>query len=250
MPIVRNRFSKRAGGHSGPPLRRGCVVSLIFKTKQPHIAMRGGMWSGWAASRTFQPTGECKQVDIRRLAGRVPSTMVITSKSLPNDPVVTIGDGRPTWPPDVTAKPSRTDRSMGFRVTSGDLGTHAMHPPRKRESIGTNATHPPGKRIIHINKCQDRIDTRGRIRRSAPTQRICPMVRDSKFGNGIFVTSGEIGACAMHPPGKRSNNINVQPIGIDTRGRTRRSAPTRSSCRKPYIQDETNGQRDARWNVE
>ncbi len=34
----------------------------------------------------------------------------------------------------------------------------------------------------------------------------------------------------MHPPGKRSNNINVQPIGIDTRGRTRRSAPTRRIC--------------------
>jgi hypothetical protein len=36
-------------------------------------------------------------------------------------------------------------------VTSGDLGTHAMHPPRKSESIGTNAMHPPRKRNIDIN---------------------------------------------------------------------------------------------------
>ena len=59
----------------------------------------------------------------------------------------------------------------GIFVTSGEIGACAMH--------------PPGKRIIHINKCQNRIETRGRTRRSAPTRRICPMVRDSKFGNGI-----------------------------------------------------------------
>jgi hypothetical protein len=71
-----------------------------------------------------------------------------------------------------------------------------------------DAMHPPGKRIIHINKWQNRIETRGRTRRSAPTRRICPMVRDSKFGNGIFVTSGEIGTHAMHPPRKRNIDIN------------------------------------------
>jgi hypothetical protein len=42
------------GGHSGPPLRGGCVVSLTFKTKQMDSAQRGGMLSGRAASRTGQ----------------------------------------------------------------------------------------------------------------------------------------------------------------------------------------------------
>ena len=144
MPIVSNRFSKRAGGRGGPPLRRGCVVSLIFKTKQPHIATRGGMWSGWAASRTGQlsdtacqhPFGGWQGGHHPRWQYPPPQSEMITP---------TIGDGRPTWPPNDTAKPSRTERSTGFRVTSGDLGTHAMHPPRKRESIGTNTMHPPGK---------------------------------------------------------------------------------------------------------
>ena len=128
------------------------------------------MWSGWAASRTGQLSDTASQHPFCGWqGGHHPRWQYPPPQSEMITP--TIGDGRPTWPPNDTAKPSRTERSTGFRVTSGDLGTHAMHPPRKRESIGTNATHPPGKRIIHINKCQDRIDTRGRIRRTAPTQR-------------------------------------------------------------------------------
>ena len=127
------RCSKRAGGHGGPPLRRGCVVRLTFKTKQPHIAMRGGMWSGWAASRTGQLSDTASQHPFGGWqGGHHPRWQYPPPQSEMITP--TIGDGRPTWPPDVTAKPSRTERSTGFRVTSGDLGTHAMHPPRKRES--------------------------------------------------------------------------------------------------------------------
>ena len=85
----------------------------------------------------------------------------------------------------------------GIFVTSGEIGACAMH--------------PPGKRIIHINKCQNRIETRGRTRRSAPTRRICPMVRDSKFGNGIFVTSGDLGTHAMHPP-RKSESIGTNAM--------------------------------------
>jgi len=55
------RFSKRAGGHSGPPLRGVCAISLTFKTKKLYIAMRGGMWSGWAASRTSQLSDTASQ---------------------------------------------------------------------------------------------------------------------------------------------------------------------------------------------
>jgi hypothetical protein len=50
---------------------------------------------------------------------------------------------------DRPAKPNRAPN--GIFVTSGEIGTHAMHPPRKRESIGTNAMHPPGKSNIDIN---------------------------------------------------------------------------------------------------
>ncbi len=75
--------------------------------------------------------------------------------------------------------------------------------------------------------------------------------------NGIFVTSGEIGTNAIHPPGERIIDVNKQQNRINTRGRTLRSAPTRRICwmvgqsnmghRKSHI--ETN-QRDAGWNVE
>ena len=37
----------------------------------------------------------CKPVDIRRLPGRAPSSMVTIKKSMRQSPVVTIGDGRP-----------------------------------------------------------------------------------------------------------------------------------------------------------
>ena len=37
-----------------------------------------------------------KPVEIRRLPGRAPSTMVKINESSPNSPVVTIGDGRHT----------------------------------------------------------------------------------------------------------------------------------------------------------
>jgi hypothetical protein len=80
----------------------------------------------------------------------------------------------------------------------------------------------------------------------------------------IFVTSGEIGTNAMHPPGKRSIAINKWQNRIDRRGRTRRSAPTRRICfdkrshrSRKQIQyfihrsrHEQARQRDAGWNVE
>ena len=169
------------GGHSGPPLRGEfgiCGASDIRdnhaitrgRTRRsaptsrcidkPSSATRGGMLSGRAASRTGQLSDTASQHPFGGWQGGChprwqyprPQSEMITP---------TIGDGRPTWPPDVTAKPSQTERSTGFRVTSGDLGTHAMHPPRKRESIGTNAMHPPGTRIIDINKRLKRIHTRG-----------------------------------------------------------------------------------------
>jgi hypothetical protein len=44
--------------------------------------------------------------------------------------------------------------------------------------------------------------------------------------NGIRVSSGEIGTHAIHPPGKRSIDINKSHFHTETRGWTRRSAAT------------------------
>jgi hypothetical protein len=143
------------------PYAEVCDPAIHNQTFTPNNATAGGMWSGWAVSRTGQLSDTASQHPFGGWQGGhhprwqypPPQPEMITPA---------IWDGRPTWPPDVTAKPSRTDRSTGFRVTSGEIGTHAMHPPRKRESIGTNAMHPPGTRIIDINKRPKRINTRGR----------------------------------------------------------------------------------------
>jgi hypothetical protein len=57
------------------------------------------------------------------------------------------------------AQPKR--EVVGICVTSGDLGTHGMHPPRERE------------RSDFKSQRQVRTVTRGRTRRSAPTRSIC-----------------------------------------------------------------------------
>ena len=44
--------------------------------------------------------------------------------------------------------------------------------------------------------------------------------------NANFVTSGEIGTNAMHPPGKRSIGINKSHCRTDTHGRAQRPSPT------------------------
>jgi hypothetical protein len=63
--------------------------------------------------------------------------------------------------------------------------------------------HPPGKQRIDIKKGQNQHHKAYRHRHARadtavrPYAEICSMVRDSKFGNGIF-----------EPPGKRSIDIN------------------------------------------
>jgi hypothetical protein len=64
--------------------------------------------AGWNVERVCREpdipaAGNGQPVDIRRLPGRAPSTMVKINKSIPHNPVVTIGDGRPTYPASVTA---------------------------------------------------------------------------------------------------------------------------------------------------
>jgi hypothetical protein len=68
--IQGNPKAKRAGGHSGPPLRGGfismrgisgavnglSISSTTTDTNMRDSATPGGMWSGCAGSRSFQPT--------------------------------------------------------------------------------------------------------------------------------------------------------------------------------------------------
>ena len=157
--IESNRFSKRAGGHSGPPLRGDYVFNTYNEDAiDVRIAQRGGMWSGWAASRTGQLLDTASQHTFGGWQGGHHRRWQYTSPP-PEHVSPTIGDGRPTWPQGDTAKLSRTNRSTEFRVTSGDLGTHAMHLPRKR--------------ITDINKHRPSIfETRASAQRPGPTRRL------------------------------------------------------------------------------
>ena len=116
----------------------------------------------------------CKPVQTRRLAGRVPSTMAITNidnhipKSRHRGWSTHLASRRYRL-----AQPNRTS-SRNF-VTPGGIGTHRMHPPRKRNHCDSN--------IRHGNHTQ--FDTRGRTQRSAPT-------RISSTGTSI-----RIGICQM-----------------------------------------------------
>jgi hypothetical protein len=84
--------------------------------KEPEASQRDAWWNVERVCREpdILVDGVCKQVDIRRLPGRAPSTMVKSNKSLPNDPVVTIGDGRPTGMHHATDQQSRTGHRTEF----------------------------------------------------------------------------------------------------------------------------------------
>ena len=96
-------MSIHAGGHSGPPLRG----IHLRKPSQPlrnqrDIAMRGGMWSGWAASRTFHGSLVASQDAFGGWQGGYrPRWSFSTSNTAIQR--AAIGDGRPTSPADVTA---------------------------------------------------------------------------------------------------------------------------------------------------
>ena len=62
------------------------------------------------------------------------------------------------------AQPKR--EVVGICVTTGDLGTHGMHPPRKRSPHLQRVTHYRYKSNRYVFLC-------GRTQRSAPTRRIC-----------------------------------------------------------------------------
>ena len=101
----------------------------------------------------------CKPVQPRRLAGRVPSTMAISKidnhipKSRHRGWSTHIASRRYRL-----AQPNRTP-SRSF-VTPGGIGTHRMHPPRKRNHRDSNITRG--------NHTQ--FDTRGPAQRPAPTR--------------------------------------------------------------------------------
>ena len=109
--------------------------------------------------------GGWKHVEIRRLPGREPSSMVKVSRPSKK---TTHCDHR-GWSPHIAAsrdKPAKPKYPPnGIFITSGEIGTNAMHPPGKRI------------RSDSMSQRQGTSETRGRTRRSAPTQRKCFNIR-------------------------------------------------------------------------
>jgi hypothetical protein len=65
--------------------------------------------------------------------------MVKIKKSMRQSPAVTIADGRPTSPHHATNQQSRNKHQNGIFITSGEIGTDAMHPPGKRTNMNVKA---------------------------------------------------------------------------------------------------------------
>ena len=116
VDVVASEFScsKRAGGHGGPPLRGGFVIrpSTI---KHLHVAARGRVeggagvpGAGHFSRRGVQASGHSAAVR----AGTVTDGQ--KQQTFKKPPVVTIGDGRPTWMHHATDQQSRTEHQTGF----------------------------------------------------------------------------------------------------------------------------------------
>ena len=75
--------------------------------------MGGGMMSGWAASRTGQLSDPANQDTIGGYQGGHRPRWPIQPSQI-EFAKAAIGDGRPTSPVSVTAKPSRNERSSEF----------------------------------------------------------------------------------------------------------------------------------------
>ena len=143
--------------------------------------------------------GGCKPVCIRRLAGRAPSKMVnsTTVSRIPKS-------HHRGWSTHLAsrryrlAQPDRPQNSSF--VTSGGIGTHAMHPPRKRLR-SESKSQPQGTSV-----------TRGRTRRSAPTQRICFNQEASPKPNSRFAIPAEMGTLNMRTPYRQRCLSCVTPL--------------------------------------
>ena len=137
----------------------------IYQIQQEPTSQRDVRWNvEWVGRKPdIQHFVGCKPVQTRRLPGRAPSTMAI-SKS--DDHLHTIRHRG--WSTHIAsrryrlAQPNRTlCRSF---VTPGGIGTHRMHPPRKRTHRDSN--------IASGNHQQ--FDTRGPTQRPAQ-RRPCPV---------------------------------------------------------------------------
>ena len=105
--------SQRAGGHGGPPLRRDFFIESQIITDQPDNAPRGGMLSGWAASRTVQCLDFASQHAFGGYQGGHHPRWPIPTQRIESK-LSAIGYGRPTQPEIVTEEPSRTGRLADF----------------------------------------------------------------------------------------------------------------------------------------
>jgi hypothetical protein len=82
-------------------------------TDEPNDAVRGGMWSGWAASRSVQCSDFASQYAFGGYQGGHHPRWPIPTQRIESK-LSTIGDGRPTQAEIVTEKPSRTRKLADF----------------------------------------------------------------------------------------------------------------------------------------
>ena len=155
------------------------------------------MWSGWAGSRTFQPTGVASKGTFGGFQG----------------------GHRPRWSK-ATARQEKTRRDhRGWSThTAASRGKSAKPNPAPNGifvtsgEIGTNAMHPPGKRSIDINNGQRRHNTANRHRYA---QRIC----DHAIHNQIFkptnaMPGGMWSGCAGSRTFQPTTAANQHIIGV------------------------------------
>ena len=162
--IIGQSESKRAGGHSGPPLRGGFVSEkvtwdpkpiLVFDPARPartSVATRCAVECGADVPGAGHFSHRGLEVTDHSASGRA-GTVVDGH----NQQIVTQYPRRDhrRWSPHMEA--SRNEQAKpnpshnGIRVSSGEIGTHAIH--------------PPGKRSIDINKSHFHTETRIRTQR-------------------------------------------------------------------------------------
>ena len=203
--------------------------------------MRGGMLSGWAASRTGQPLGTESQLTFGGWQGGhrprwpVPPSTTTFHKSC-----------HWGWSPHISreryrlAQPNRTpDRIL-----------RNIRRPRHARDASTERAVTRFLRDSHHHKIQlsrfpVRADTAVRpYAEDLFQEQAIPQSNNIK--NRFFVTSGDLGTHGMHPPRERTP-VSCETVIITTSNRyvflcrrTRRSAPTQRICfRKRLFHSQT-----------
>ena len=154
-------------------------ICNIDNSRHPQAEQRDARWNEERVGRKpdIPRYGDCKPARIRRLAGRAPSKMVnyTTASRIPKSHhrgwSTHLASRR-----DRLAQPDHTENS-GF-VTPGGIGTHGIHPPRKRIPVSSETGI-----TAKSNRCAF---VCGRAQWPSPTQRICCMRRQFQNRKASF----------------------------------------------------------------